>query len=103
MWKSPPTVLAVRDADFVVLWIISHNSDYAVPIFSPYNSYFAARDGRNLHRVDSLEGAALDNERLKLPRVVAHSINFAIDDDLLADKYMHSLSLHVREWNRLVA
>ena len=86
-----------------MLWIISHNSDYAVPISSPCNSYFAVRDGGNLYRIESRESAALDNERLKLPRVVAHAINIAIDNDLLADKYMHSLSLHVREWNRLVA
>lgn len=86
MWERPPTIFAVRDADFVMLWIISHNSDYTVPIFSPCNSYFAVRDGRNLHRIESSESAALNNESLKLPRAVAHSINFAIDDDLLADK-----------------
>ena len=69
-----------------MLWIISHSSNYTVPISSPCNSYFAARHGRNLHGIESLESAALDNERLKLPQVVAQSINFAIDDDLLADK-----------------
>ena len=86
MGKSPPTVLAVRDADFVMLWIISHNSDYTVPIFSPCDSDFAVRDGRNLHRIESTGSAALENKRLKLPRVVAYPINFAIDNNLLANK-----------------
>ena len=85
--ESPPTILAVRDADFVMLWIISHNSDQTMLVFSPYHSdFFAVHDRRNPHRIESTESAALDNQRLKLSWVVAHTINFAIDNDLLADK-----------------
>ena len=87
MWESPPTILAVQDADFVMLWIISHNSDQTMLVFSPYHSdFFTIHDGRNLHRIESTESAALDNQRSKLSWVVAHTIKFAIDNDLLADK-----------------
>ena len=87
MWESPPTILAVRDADFVMLWIKSHNSDQTVLVFSPYHGdFFAVHDGRNLHRIESTESAALDNQGLELSLVVAHPINFAVDNDLLADK-----------------